>query len=374
MGLFRRKPKSQPQSQQSHAPARQDAARAELAPSPRAPLDISHPVFQLELGMDTAAVVGLLGEKYLSRGGCWFYSDTPAGYDIELVFRFKVLASVEVKMTRADGNTAVLMTMDRDRVEAAPPYQAFVDRELQRRGRRSVEKVVIVHAGDELPPDELRTLVNYVETKLAIVTTGAVVRDLIYDVSPENLTLSFGMTVLALLESKGEITNDPATPAWVGEVGVNGEPRVIIVSYKQDKSQAGAPASPHPVVTPQKQVEPLNVTHPAFRLKAGMTKEQVIGLLGEDYRSTTARDFIENPTRARRDMVDIIDPSLLENEYWLYSDRGHYIEIVFRSGALASAEVKKNDADRSEALLARIDQDGLAATQPYRAALGAKKL
>jgi hypothetical protein len=232
MGLFRRKPKPQSQSQRSQVPAHQDAARAELAPSPHAPLDISHPVFQLELGMDTAAVVGLLGEKYLSMRSCWLYSETPAGYDIELVFRFEALTSVQVKMKGADGNTTVLMTMDRDRVEAAPPYQAFVDRETQRRARRSVEKVVIVHAGDELSQGELRTLLDYVETILAVKTDGALLRDMPYDVSPEKITRSFGMTVLAMLVSKGEITNDPCSPAHVCDVGVNGEPRVILVSYK----------------------------------------------------------------------------------------------------------------------------------------------
>ena len=80
MDLFRRKPKAQ--SQRPQAPAHPDTARAELALSSHAPLDISHPVFQLELGMDTAAVVGLLGEEYLSRRGCWLYSDTPAAYDL----------------------------------------------------------------------------------------------------------------------------------------------------------------------------------------------------------------------------------------------------------------------------------------------------
>ena len=154
-------------------------------------------------------------------------------YDIELVFRFEALASVKVKMKRTDSNTTVVMTMDRDRVEAARPYQAFVDREIQRRTRRSVEKIVIVHAGDKLSPGELRVMLNYVETTLAVKTSGALLGDRPYDISPENITLSFGMTVLANLECKGEITNDPASPAWVGKVDVNGEPRVIIVGYKQ---------------------------------------------------------------------------------------------------------------------------------------------
>jgi hypothetical protein len=60
-------------------------------------------------------------------------------------------------------------------------------------------------------------------------------------------------------------------------------------------------------------------THPALRLKAEMDEDAVIGLLGMDYRSTT-RDPLE---------------------YWLYSSDRYDIEIIFRSGALKSAEVKK---------------------------------
>jgi hypothetical protein len=196
-------------------------------------LDIGHAVFRLELGMASAAVVELLGDKYLRSGSCWLYSRTPSGHDIELVFQFDSLTSVKVKRKSADGSpSTVLMAMDRDRVEAAQPYQAFADREMQRRAGRSVEKVVIVHAGANLSPGKMRTLLDYVETTRAVDVTGAVIRDLVYDVSPETLTLDFGMTVLALLVDRGEATNDPAYPAWVCEVGVNGEPHVVIVSYK----------------------------------------------------------------------------------------------------------------------------------------------
>lgn len=183
--------------------------------------------------MKPAAVVELLGDEYLGASGCWLYARTPPGHDIHLVFQFESLTSVQMKRGSLDGvPSTVLMTMDRDRVEAAPPYQAFVDRELRRRAGRSVEKVVIVHADADLPPGKLRVLVDYVETICAIDVTGAVIRDLVYNVSPETITLSFGMTVLALLASKGEATNDPAYPAQVCEMGVNGEPHVVIVSYK----------------------------------------------------------------------------------------------------------------------------------------------
>jgi hypothetical protein len=60
----------------------------------------------------------------------------------------------------------------------------------------------------------------------------------------------------------------------------------------------------------------------------------------------------------------------------LYSSNphGHDIEIVFRSGSLASAEVKERNADGAATPLVRIDQEGLAAAEPYRAGLGAEKL
>lgn len=45
----------------------------------------------------------------------------------------------------------------------------------------------------------------------------------------------------------------------------------------------------------------------------------MIGLLGRDYRSTTRGPL----------------------EYWLYSNDRYDIEIIFRSGALKSAEIKK---------------------------------
>ncbi|GHJ11339.1 hypothetical protein TPA0907_57060 [Micromonospora humidisoli] len=197
-------------------------------------LDIGHPVFQLELGMDTAAVVRLLGEKYLSMGACWLYSDTPAGCDIQLVFRFGALASVEVKTRAAQSATTVLMVMDRDRIAAAPPYQVFVDREIQRRARRTVGKIVVLHPDDELSPEDLRVVVSFVEVKLGVNASGVLPRVMSYDVVPESITLSFGMAVLAKLVSEGEIACHPANPAWVGEFSIRGNPRVVLVCYEQD--------------------------------------------------------------------------------------------------------------------------------------------
>jgi len=49
-------------------------------------------------------------------------------------------------------------------------------------------------------------------------------------------------------------------------------------------------------------------------------------------------------------------------------------QIILRSGALLSAELKSKDADWNETLLARIDQEGIAAVEPYRTALGANQI
>jgi hypothetical protein len=142
------------------------------------------------------------------------------------------------------------------------------------------------------------------------------------------------------------------------------------------KLRARAAASSSVASGTKDQAESLEATHPVFRLKAGMDKGTVVGLLGRNYRSTKARrELLEYQAQCGpMNAVHIIDASILENEYWLYLDQGHYIEIIFQSGSLASAEVKKKNADRSETLLVRIDQDGLAAVKSYRTALGAKKL
>jgi hypothetical protein len=195
MGLFRRKPEKEHPSPQQ-APAPPSAARTPEASPAHAPLDVNHPVFQLEPGMGTAAVVQLLGEGYLpmsfsqilpllQKSGpvtamddepseSWLYGDTPAGHNVELTFRSGALDSAKVLKKNADGTMTVLMAMDRDKVEAAPPYQAFVDREIQRRAvgaapreahqpgkltaaptpetGKLVERVVILHAGQDPMP------------------------------------------------------------------------------------------------------------------------------------------------------------------------------------------------------------------------------
>jgi hypothetical protein len=160
-----------------------------------------------------------------------------------------------VRRKNADGTKTVLMTMDGNQVEADPLYQAFVDREIQRRTGlaasrethqftgsaaasalaqgRPVERVVILHAGEDPSRSEMLKLLDYAEETLAIETTGVPVRIKAYRIPPERITRSFGMTVLVLMENEGEITNGAAGRAWVGEVAVNDNPRVIIVVYKQ---------------------------------------------------------------------------------------------------------------------------------------------
>jgi hypothetical protein len=103
------------------------------------------------------------------------------------------------------------------------------------------------------------------------------------------------------------------------------------------KSKAGQPES----------------SHPALRLEAEMDKDTVIGLLGRDHRSTTR--------------------GLLE--YWLYSDDRYDIEIIFRSGALKSAEIKKkaggkNVSTTTVVRCAEIDQEGSTAVEVGRVVNG----
>lgn len=137
----------------------------------------------------------------------------------------------------------------------------------------------------------------------------------------------------------------------------------------------GAPeAKSSPSAAAKGRAEVLDTTLPVFRLKAGMGKEAVIGLLGDRYRATTAREFYLNPARTTPGMVEVIDASILEDEYWLYSGRGRHVEITFRSGALLSAVFKRVEPSGAETVLARIDYEGMAVAEPYRAVLGANQL
>lgn len=141
-------------------------------------------------------------------------------------------------------------------------------------------------------------------------------------------------------------------------------------------SPSSAPAS-RAQATPRGQAERLETTHPVFGLKAGMGKDAVVGLLGEDYLSVNSgqvRAYLAE--RSSVHIRDEIDNASVPEECWLYSNspRGHDIEIVFRSGSLTSVKVKGKNADGGTTLLVRIDQRGLAAAEPYRSALGTAKL
>lgn len=124
---------------------------------------------------------------------------------------------------------------------------------------------------------------------------------------------------------------------------------------------------------PRERADRLETTHPVFQLKAGMSKAAVIALLGERYLSVNDAElrgsqFLRGPAHVTN------DASAEEAMLYSNSPQGHDIEIVFRSGLLVSAKVKKKNADRGATLLVRIDQKGLAAAKPYRAALRAAKL
>lgn len=190
-------------------------------------------------------------------------------------------------------------------------------------------------------------------------------------------TLEQAVVMLSFFNSRGW---RPVRFARARDGGFYFYGQVCMYRYLGDnKPMRGGPqlresASQRPAAAPRTPAKQLEPAHPAFRLKAGTGKDVVIGLLGEDYRSTTARASFESRAGKTPGVVDIIDPSILEDEYWLFSKQGHYIEIVFRSGSLLSAELKRRNTDRSEILIARIDQAGLAAVDPYRTVLCAKEL
>jgi hypothetical protein len=133
-------------------------------------------------------------------------------------------------------------------------------------------------------------------------------------------------------------------------------------------------ANPAPPAAPSERKETLEITHPVFQLKTGMDKNAVTTLLGDDYLSMGSGQLLDH--LARSGPVHIMDDASEPTLCLLYSNdpKGHSIEIVLDSGALTSAEVKKKNADGSTTLLVRIDRKGLAAAEPYRAALGLKGL
>lgn len=93
---------------------------------------------------------------------------------------------------------------------------------------------MILHAGDDPSRGEMLKLLDYAEKTLAIATTGVPVRVKAYRIPPERITRSFAMAALVLMDDEGvKITNGAASRAWVGEVAVNDNPRVIIVVYRQ---------------------------------------------------------------------------------------------------------------------------------------------
>lgn len=129
-----------------------------------------------------------------------------------------------------------------------------------------------------------------------------------------------------------------------------------------------SPAQPQArTVAAREPVTPLESTHPVFQLKAGMDKDAVIGLLGGHYLAVSSGQFFGGGGPSK---------SAGREECWLYSNcpHGHDVQIVFRSGSLASAEVKTRNPGGAGILLARIDRNGLAAAERYRADLGAEKL
>jgi hypothetical protein len=135
-----------------------------------------------------------------------------------------------------------------------------------------------------------------------------------------------------------------------------------------------ARATAKPAAPGGRRAETLEVTHPVFQLKAGMDKNAVTALLGDDYLSMSSDQVLDD--LAKRGPVQVMDDASEPLLRLLYSGdpRGHSIEITLQSGSLTLAEVKRKNVGGGTALLVRIDREGLAAVEPYRAALGLKGL
>lgn len=281
MGLFgKRRSKSQAEAASASPPS------MPVAPTtPReniARLEATHPIFRIKAGMKEGEVLELLGDYYLRFGSdqllprltkegtptvrgdgdpepglCWLYHNDPPGHDFVIGFSFGSVVSVEVEKKEAGKDTVLLARIDHEGLAAVEPYRTILGakslglsrRKTEPRSQRpqtptpaaplhpgtgrSVEKIVILHAGDDPSQGELQALLKYVRSTLAVDTVEVPIRVSAYGIHPERITRSFGMMALLAMESKGEVTNGAASRAWVGEVAADGQPRVIIVVYKQ---------------------------------------------------------------------------------------------------------------------------------------------
>jgi hypothetical protein len=110
--------------------------------------------------------------------------------------------------------------------------------------------------------------------------------------------------------------------------------------------------------------------HPVFTLTAGMPQTDVVERIGPPAETRTSADVMAEfaGPGANLDLTKV-DPE----EYWSYTGtpEGFHLEILFREQRLVEVCVRK---DGSQEVVARIDDQGVAATKSYRLALRAHRL
>lgn len=110
--------------------------------------------------------------------------------------------------------------------------------------------------------------------------------------------------------------------------------------------------------------------HPVFTLTAGMSQAEVVDRIGPATETMTAAEIAAELAGPGA----IIDPAKLEPEdYWTYDNTpdGHHLAVQFREQRLVKVQVRKNG---SQEIVARIDDQGVAASKNHRLALRARRL
>ncbi|MBS2534391.1 hypothetical protein KGQ20_16595 [Catenulispora sp. NF23] len=110
--------------------------------------------------------------------------------------------------------------------------------------------------------------------------------------------------------------------------------------------------------------------HPVFTLTTGMSTDQVAERIGPATETKTAAEVAAEFAGPGA----VIDPAKLDpEEYWSYDDtpEGFNVAVLFREGLLTEVRVRKNGTND---IVARIDDQGLAAAKSYRGALHANRL
>ncbi len=115
---------------------------------------------------------------------------------------------------------------------------------------------------------------------------------------------------------------------------------------------------------------PRFTAHPVFTLTAGMSPAAVVDRIGPATETKTGADVL---AEAAGPGV-LFDPARAEpEEYWSYANvpDGFHLLVQFREQRLVEVRVRKNG---SQELVARIDDQGVAAVKSYRLALRAHRL